>query len=282
MTRRSCFLSAASSASPSDTASTRNSSLVRTHYISCGVVSSPLSGNVVLKLPDRLWTMLLTRCPDLEVLYLGGTSSSQPCRFDLRPLTQGKWPKLHSLTICKALIIEGATGSGLNSKDLSPFLSSHPALKKLRVVWPSREPLIGFTGSSIALDSYWGSVLGITDVASSSCNLKELTLMDSEGYTSGQIHLIRAALRLLPSLSSLSIWLDFSHRIFNDRSEGYECDHIKSVRSILACCPELLHFKFTCTTTPHKTFPMVSRSFSWMTTYQASLRIAETLRTSTA
>ncbi|TFK71967.1 hypothetical protein BDN72DRAFT_876816 [Pluteus cervinus] len=50
------------------------------------------------KLPPRLWSMLFHSCPDLTELTLCSFSSSARL-FDVHNVSQGRWPKLHTLTL---------------------------------------------------------------------------------------------------------------------------------------------------------------------------------------
>ncbi|KAG5220211.1 dna polymerase [Salix suchowensis] len=88
------------------------------------------------ELPDRLWDMLLKRCPDLEEITLCSFSSSaRLLAFDR--ITAGRFPKLHTLTLGSFGYTSDFTISypGSDTSTFSDFLANHDSLKHIRLSW---------------------------------------------------------------------------------------------------------------------------------------------------
>ena len=98
--------------------------------------------------------MILNNCPDLQELAICSFSSSSRV-FNFERITQGRWPKLHTLTLGSfgyqndftlgpPGLIEadddndnGPRNDGDNDNDtsLGQFLDLHPELKYVRFLW---------------------------------------------------------------------------------------------------------------------------------------------------
>lgn len=212
--------------------------------------------------------MLLDRSAQLQELVLGGENQSIYNRlFDVRPLTRGHWPGLHSLILGRTMM-QDVNSWDIDTphrdltEDFNHFLHSHPTLKRLDLPYPSRYPKIDLTNSNVRLESYSGSLPYLFDILGN-CKLKSLRLC-TEQHPSWYIPYVRRVLSELHCLTSLDIWIDLSHPTEEfesedgfDNPESREKDHIKVFRSILVSCHSLLHFKVKCSTRTKHGFLMV-------------------------
>ncbi|TFK43737.1 hypothetical protein BDQ12DRAFT_731725 [Crucibulum laeve] len=205
-------------------------------------------------LPSKLWDMLLNRCPDLEELSLGSVGSSMNMKIlDIRPLTQGRWPSLQKLSLGHTLMLgEDEELTVEKNSEFSEFLCAHSTLKKLRLPYPVHYPRLDLANSQIQLESYSGSLSSVIGLLPQCQNLKELVLCADE-HAAWYVPYIRHILRLLPTVTTLAVWLDLSFRFDVENSVTgeqikQESDHMVIIRSILAECPQLEHFKVLCST----------------------------------
>ncbi|GLB33961.1 hypothetical protein LshimejAT787_0108450 [Lyophyllum shimeji] len=199
--------------------------------------------DAVQSFPEALWTMLLDRCANLKELTLGGERVSYYTPlFDVRPLTRGRWPKLHSLTLGHTLmqnsgiaLLDWDSVSEMQSmKDFSSFISSHRHLRKLHIPYDARFPALDLTGSDVLITEFSGTHFYL-------------------GYILPYCHLTTLS---LSSLSTLELWVDLSHRIKSylsglspeKNAALQQTDHIKVLRPLVLACPRLLHLKIMCTT----------------------------------
>lgn len=219
--------------------------------------------DTVQNFPDALWKMLLDRCANLKELTLGGERVSYYTPlFDVRPLTRGHWPKLNSLTLGHTLmqnrgiaLADWDSVSELESmKDFSHFISSHPFLRKLHIPYDDRFPALDLTGSEVAITEFSGTHFYLGHILPH-CHLTTLRLCSERLQTWRLVDLL-PCLHNLPSLSTLELWVDLSHRIKSylsglspeKNAALQETDHIKVLRPLVIACPCLLHLKIMCTT----------------------------------
>ncbi|KAF8076554.1 hypothetical protein FPV67DRAFT_1471926 [Lyophyllum atratum] len=213
--------------------------------------------------PESLWTMLRDRCGDLKQLTLGGerTSYYTPL-FDVRPLIRGRWPKLQTLTLGHTLmqtrgiaLLDWDSVSEMEStKAFSCFISSHPFLRKLHLPYDARFPALDLTGSEVIISEFSGTILYLGYILPY-CDLTALRLCSERLHPWRLVDLV-PTLHKLPSLTTLELWIDLSHRIKSDllnlspekNAAVRETDHIKVLRPLVNVCPSLLHLKIVCTT----------------------------------
>jgi hypothetical protein len=198
--------------------------------------------------------MLLERCPNLEELTIGG-SAPCPRPFNIRHVTAGRWPRMRSLTLGDMAIQFG--------KDEKTLLQESEAFTQFFVAHPSLQTLVfqhaGGSGfpSSLSLPrsalpcikSFSGPLQYIKSLPNPRA-LQELTIPTLHHSTSS-LPPICAILQGLPSLVSLSIWIDLS---FANCTTPHDDRNIFGM--LLECCPRLHHFDVMCFTRP--TFHVVS------------------------
>ncbi|KAG6908191.1 hypothetical protein DXG01_005780 [Tephrocybe rancida] len=85
-------------------------------------------------LPAAFWDMLIDRCPNLEELAICSFSSSTRV-FDFLPLTEARWPKLHTLTLGSFGYQADFTLGAAEQTHFCEFLEHHATLKYLRLQW---------------------------------------------------------------------------------------------------------------------------------------------------
>jgi hypothetical protein len=209
---------------------------------------------VVEKLPRRLWEMLLERCPTLEELTIGGTAPS-PRPFNIRHVTAGRWPRLRSLTLGDMVLQFGKDGKALlqENKAFTQFLLAHPLLQTVAFQhtggngYPPSLSLPRFALPNIK--SFSGPPKYIKTLPNPKA-VQELTISTLH-HSISSIPPTCAILQGLPSLHSLSIWIDLSftscHTPHDDGS---------MFGMLLDCCPRLRHLDVRCFTQP--TFHVVS------------------------
>jgi len=181
--------------------------------------------------------------------------------LDVRPLTLGHWPKLRALTLGHALIREEPEGEHTSMNSFELFVSSHPNLKELSLPYPTRIPKLYRLAPGIMIESFSGSLPYLRSLLPF-CNLTTLNLCTEE-HAAWYIPYVQQTLKLCISLTTLSLWIDLSHRGVlptdgKDDPEMQETDHIKIFRSVLTSCPALLHFKLLCSTRRKYGFQMAS------------------------
>ncbi|KAJ7146925.1 hypothetical protein C8R44DRAFT_20475 [Mycena epipterygia] len=125
------------------------------------------------KFPSQLWDML-RRCPDLEVLTLTSWDSSI-VYVPILDLTQGRWPRLRSLTLT---LVQYEVEHRVDR--LRAFLSSHPAIRHLAIhpkTWSTAPQNNAFLAPGILplLDSFAGTVHHL-DHISNAAGIRSLNL----------------------------------------------------------------------------------------------------------
>jgi hypothetical protein len=201
-------------------------------------------------LPDRLWDMLLTKCPDMQDLTLSSFSSStRLLNVDKLCTASVYWPKLNSLTL-------GSFGYDddfeLNSPSddvaFGAFLSKHTELRYLRLSWnfkrwmspeiiplqlePTALPHLNtFVGVHQQLTSLPQPALCSIEVLDLTCEPLFATRLEGPGG-------VCATLKKLTSLTSLDLWLHVPE--FKDHSAFF--------KELMGACPNLTELHFMCTT----------------------------------
>ena len=216
--------------------------------------------------------MVLNNCPDLQELAICSFSSSARV-FNFERITQGRWPKLHTLTLGSfgyqsdftlgpPGLIEaddddddddnGHRNVNNNNGDnisLGQFLDLHRELKYIRFLWnfkrwmsPVSIPLslTNVTTPSLPnLDTFIGIYQQLTHVPHPE-KIETLDLTCEPVYES-RLPTVIPILRKLTGLTSLDIWM---HVINLGSGE----DRLGFFKTVLEACPELVDFHFMCTT----------------------------------
>ncbi|GLB39953.1 hypothetical protein LshimejAT787_0704630 [Lyophyllum shimeji] len=185
----------------------------------------------VEKLPRRFWQMLIEHSPNLEELTIGGPAPS-PRLLDARHVTAGRWPRLRKLTLGDVRLLQssGEDEKVPESQPLRNFLLAHPYLQEIAFLHP------GVTGfpSDLPLPAF------------------ALPRMDS--FTSKHHDTPSLSVRFPTDLCDaeetsvpkvLTLWIDLtfaSRNVVHDDGDTF--------RTLLECCPHLLHFEVFCFTRP--------------------------------
>ncbi len=202
---------------------------------------------------DRLWDMLIKRCPNLEHLAIDGHSPHAP--VDAHGLVRGRWPKLRSLLIGDVVFDWHV---GLNTtlgRPFRSFLDAHRNLEALHL--QSHAPSVAAPGvladlhaDALTKVNTFSGTLVQAQVLPSRASLKTLRVPDSMALREGTPLSVSASLAVLPSLASLTI----AFRL----EQGYDNGSI--LRAVVAACPHLHHLDFTIACRP--SFTVVSESQS--------------------
>lgn len=187
--------------------------------------------------------MILNHCPDLEELTICSFSSSARL-FDFQRITEGRWPKLHTLTLGSFGYQSDFSLSPPNESSLGRFLDAHPSLKYIRLSWnfkrwmsPDTIPLHLPPTALPNLDTFIGIYQQLAELPNP-CSIETLDLTCEPVYES-RLPIITPILRGLTSLTSLDLWTHVPD------PEG---DHTYFFHTILVSCPKLIDFHFMCTT----------------------------------
>lgn len=201
---------------------------------------------------DRLWNMLIKRCPNLEHLAIDGHSPHAP--VDAHGLVRGRWPKLRSLLIGDVVFDWHV---GLNTtlgRPFHAFLDAHRNLEALHL--QSHAPSVSAPGvladlhaDALAKVSTFSGALVQAQVLPARASLKTLRVPDAIPLREGTPLSVSASLAVLPSLASLTI----AFRL----EQGYDNGAI--LRAIVAACPRLHHLDFTIACRPSITVETFSR-----------------------
>ncbi|KAF9463246.1 hypothetical protein BDZ94DRAFT_1308981 [Collybia nuda] len=204
------------------------------------------------KFPRRFWEMILERCPNLEELTIGGVAPSPRC-FDIQHVTRGRWPRLQSLTLGDMILLQ--CDGEQRSQNCFPgenhsftgFLVAHPSLREISFQHSGGK---NFPSSFSLPDSALPKVTSFSGPLKYVTTLPNPMLLQALTLTS-LYHSIMSfpstctILKGLPSLLSLSIWIDLS---FSNRKILHDDGDI--FRSLLESCPQLVHFDVKCFTRP--------------------------------
>jgi hypothetical protein len=217
--------------------------------------------------------MILNNCPDLQELAICSFSSSSRV-FNFERITQGRWPKLHTLTLGSfgyqndftlgpPGLIEsdddgdnGPGNAGHNDGDvtLGQFLDLHSELKYIRFLWnfkrwmsPTMIPLPLSSSPSAAtslpnLDTF----IGIHQQLSHIPHPEKIETLDltCEPIYESRLPSVAPILEKLTGLTSLDIWM---HVVESRNREGID-NRMAFFKTILEACPGLVDFHFMCTT----------------------------------
>ncbi|KAJ3996911.1 hypothetical protein F5050DRAFT_1807294 [Lentinula boryana] len=203
------------------------------------------------QLPDQLWDMLLTKCPNMQDLTLSSFSSStRLLNVDRLCTADVLWPKLHSLTL-------GSFGYNddfeLNSPSddaaFGAFLSKHTALKYLRLSWnfkrwmsPETIPLFLEPSALPHLTTFVGvhqQLAVLPQLALSSIEILDLTCEPLFAGRLDGLGGVCSTLKNLTALTSLDLWVHIPELK----------DHSPFFQGLMEACPKLTELHLMCTTT---------------------------------
>ncbi|KAH9168241.1 hypothetical protein EDB89DRAFT_2115384 [Lactarius sanguifluus] len=176
---------------------------------------------------DRLWNMLINRCPNLEHLAIDGHSPHAP--VDAHGLVRGRWPELRSLLIGDVVFDWHV---GLNTtlgRPFHAFLDAHRNLEALHL--QSHAPSVSAPG---VLADLHADALAKAQVLPARASLKTLRIPDAIPLREGTPLSISASL-------AATTTAPFSARSF-------------------AACPRLHHLDFTIACRPSITVETFSRT----------------------
>lgn len=197
--------------------------------------------------------MLLERCPDLEELTMGGASPARRL-FDIRHVMSGRWPRLRRLVFGDIVLqLDDESASSLDEKAFNDFFLYHSKLDVIALQHAGGNPNMpsSFLLPQYALPSIetFSGPLRYVRTLPQPTRLKHLALTCLHHIPSSFPPTL-AVLYDLPSLISLTIWIDlsFGGRVPHDEGQMF--------RTLLAACPRLIHLDIMCLTRP--TFHIVS------------------------
>ncbi|KAH8993354.1 hypothetical protein EDB92DRAFT_1934503 [Lactarius akahatsu] len=176
---------------------------------------------------DRLWNMLIKRCPNLEHLAIDGHSPHAP--VDAHGLVRGRWPKLRSLLIGDVVFDWHV---GLNTTLGRPFHALHLQSHAPSVSAPG--VLADLHADALAKVSTFSGALVQAQVLPARASLKTLRVPDAIPLREGTPLSVSASLA------------------------GYDNGAI--LRAIVAACPRVHHLDFTIACRPSITVETFSRT----------------------
>ncbi|TFK37842.1 hypothetical protein BDQ12DRAFT_607081 [Crucibulum laeve] len=195
-------------------------------------------------LPDEFWTMIIKHCPDLEELAICSFSSAARL-FNFKHITEGHWPKLHTLTIGSfGYQSDFSLGPPQIDIGLGRFLNEHQSLDYIRFLWnfkrwmsPELIPMHLPPSSLPVLTTFIGVYQQLIDLP----HPESVTTLDltCEPVYELRIPMLCAMLKTLVNLTSLDLWT----HVLNPRR-----NHSALFYDILTSCPKLTDFHFMCTT----------------------------------
>ncbi|KAF9468201.1 hypothetical protein BDZ94DRAFT_1247456 [Collybia nuda] len=206
------------------------------------------------ELPERLWEMLLMKCPDLEHLTLEGTCQMDQL-WDIRRVLSARWPRLKSISI------GGLSSHELISDDeeMAVFYKAHPALERIQFLsgmYYSRTSMF-YIPNLPYLRSFTGRIQQLRQAP----DLPSLRSLDFTDWFSPSAR-FADILRFIPHVTSLSVSVNFLDSINKNSCIGlYE--------RLLGAFPGLSNLEIS------STGPIILKDFS------LALRHAPTLRSFT-
>ncbi|KAJ7446919.1 hypothetical protein B0H11DRAFT_373217 [Mycena galericulata] len=203
------------------------------------------------ELPQTFWDMLLNRCPNLQHLTIDTVNERY---IDVRPLFQGRWPKLQHLTLGDFVLLDAfATVDPLGTNNgMTDFLAYHQSLESLKLnqlegwYFP-----LSLSLPPVALPNlrhFSARFLMIRHIPNVLC----LESLELTNHPHGMYRMSGAlwAISQLPALSSLRIWID----CHDSGDADVKSEHMKYFADILVSAPRLGHLDISCSSDP--TFPL--------------------------
>lgn len=207
--------------------------------------------------------MLQCRCPNLEELVIGSTTSwACMSPFDGLPLIGTIWPKLRTLNLRHVefnAFPEVAEDRAQVDEKVISFLASLPSLQQ--VVGMSRH----FSSPTNNLNFSCSSSLPLTSISTfylDSVLVHHLTLQELDLLLVGLIPPIPSSWQFsnVPSGSFqalVTLTMRFSVRAIDNSEEPrppHMGDHADTVQAALRICPRLLHLRIVCQNDSSSTF----------------------------
>jgi hypothetical protein len=186
----------------------------------------------------RFWSMLMTRCPNLQELVIDGVS---PFPVDARPLSSARWPNLRRL-ILGDIAVDWLPGDLLTAPDAkSPFiefLEAHPTLQSLGLSRSnvSHARLATMTPDTVKLRSFTGTLEQLQSMPHMHQYLTCVAFREPMRTRDVTALAVAGLLQRLTSLKKLKISF-MLHSMY---------DSGNLLRSLVASCPNLVHLELTC------------------------------------
>jgi hypothetical protein len=190
--------------------------------------------------------MILNRCPNLTELTLCSFSASNRL-FAIDRVAEGRWPHLSSLALGAFGYNSDFTLAAPPAAPFATFLAAHPGLTYLRLEWnfkrwmsPDEGDAFGLTLPT-KLDAFSGIVQQLPAPSIALTPLAALTSLDlmCEPLYAARAPALCAALRALPSLTSLELWVHVPES--RAGHEAFFCE-------LWGSAPKLEDLHFMCTT----------------------------------
>ncbi|KAF7321714.1 hypothetical protein MKEN_00692800 [Mycena kentingensis (nom. inval.)] len=182
----------------------------------------------------KLWDMLFMRCPNLEELSIEGFSAFPA---DARCVSEGRWPRLHKLSLGDLSVDASATLPSAKSPFVT-FLEAHPELQSLSLSRHNLDPvqLQTLDQDALKLSSFSGTLSQLQALSHSYSTLKSLSFRDPLWSRDPTILTIANILQQLPALTDLSI-------VFTLHSP-YDSSSI--LRALVSSCPHITSLTLAC------------------------------------
>ncbi|KAF8633661.1 hypothetical protein AX15_001310 [Amanita polypyramis BW_CC] len=189
---------------------------------------------------QKLWSMLIDSCPNLEELIIEGTSSVP---VHNHYLVNGRWPKLQKL-ILGDISVDWTSGP-LNPGEKCSFISFLESHKNLRVLGVSKHTVLPNHLASInpdhfQLTSFSGTHQQLQAIPHLYPALKSVTFREPVETREVSAPAVANLLRELTSLTELNISFSL-HSMYDSGS---------LLRSLIQSCPHLRHLTLTCAHKP--------------------------------
>ncbi|KAJ7650141.1 hypothetical protein FB45DRAFT_10706 [Roridomyces roridus] len=200
------------------------------------------------ELPQTFWDMLINRCPNLEHLAIDTVNERY---IDVRPLFQGRWPKLRRLTLGDFVLLD-AFATVDTSNRMANFLQQHQSLEHLTLHqlegWYFPLSLALPPTALPNLKHFSARFLMIRSLP----NVLSLESLELTNHPHGKYRMSGAlwAISQLPALASLRIWID----CHDSGDADVQSEHLNYFTDILANAPRLRHLDVSCSSDP--TFPV--------------------------
>lgn len=190
---------------------------------------------------QKLWTMLIERCPKLEALTIDGVSALPT---DAQRLVEGRWPRLQRLSLGDVVIDWTTPSPGDEQKrPFISFLEAHSSLKSLslsrRNIDPQQLSLID--PETIPLTSFSGTFPQLQALSQFHSSLTSVSLFRQPLQTREvTAPAVASVLQGISQLTKLKISF-MLHSMYDSGS---------LLRSLISSCPHLSHLELTCSHKP--------------------------------
>jgi len=186
---------------------------------------------------QKLWDMLIVRCPNLEELILDGISSVPA---DIHYIVDGRWPKLRKLLLGDVCVDWFPMSIVPNEKrPFVTFLEDHPLLESLKISRHTIQPHHFSALGSSALErvtSFSGTLHQLQAIPHLHPHVKSVSFCDPVELREISSPAMVLLLRDLKSLAELRISFTV-HSVY---------DSGNLLKSLVRSCPNLRHLELTC------------------------------------